>query len=180
MKNNMNLKKQIILICYVVLFVSCGLSVSGCGYRLAGNGTLPTGVNSICVSIFENRSTETGMENQLASDMIYEFTRSGRKVVSDPALADSILTGIVKSVSVETLSYRSNQTSIESRVRVVVDAKLKNKKGEEIWTADGISEDQAYVADSDNQVNGKNKKDALAKLSLRLAENLHHRMTEGF
>jgi outer membrane lipopolysaccharide assembly protein LptE/RlpB len=152
----------------------------GCGYRLSGSGNLPGGVQTICVSIFENKSSEAGIESELTSDVIYEFTRRGRKVLSNQDLSDSVMSGTIKSVSVETVSYKADKTTLESRVRIVVDVALKNRNGDELRSMDNVTADQTYVADSSNDSNGPNKREAIAAVMKRMAENIHNSMTEDF
>ena len=163
-----------------VALVVCAAFISGCGYKLVGGGRLPGGVQTVCVSIFENRSAETGVENQLAGDLNYEFTRNGIKVFGEPSRADALLTGTIKSVSVETASYTGDDVTMESRVTVVVDARLKDKNGQEIWSADNVIEKQTFTAVKDKQANLSNKKDAISKLSRRFAESFYGRLTEDF
>jgi outer membrane lipopolysaccharide assembly protein LptE/RlpB len=152
----------------------------GCGYHLAGSGNLPGGVQTICVSIFENKSSEAGIESELTNDIIYEFTRRGRKVMTNPEQSDSVMKGTIKSISVETASYKADKTTLESRVKIVVDVSLKNSNGDELRSLDNVSADQTYVADSSTDTNGPNKRDAIAKVMKRMAENIHNSMTEDF
>ncbi len=156
------------------------LCVQGCGYKFVGGGNLPAGVKTVSVSLFENRTGETGLENTMANYLNYEFTRNGVKVTSNTARADAVLTGPIKSVTVETVSYRGNETTVESRVTVVVNARLKNKDGVEIWAADNLTERQTYKADPDNITSVNNKRSALVTLCQRLSENFYGRMTEDF
>lgn len=155
--------------------------MAGCGYRLAGGGSLPAGIHTVCISMFENKSTETGIEYQLVSALMTEFTRNGQNVISQPEKAQGILSGVVKSVSVSSVSYASNETTLESRVTVVADVILRNAEGEEIWSADGIVQKQAYATNRDSNVNDdKNRKDALVLVAKRFAETVYGRMTENF
>lgn len=162
------------------LICLCFAPLQGCGYKVVGGGNMPVGVKSVCVSLFENRTAETGLENTIVGSLNYEFTRNGIKAMANPDKADASLTGTIKSVKVETVSYRADQTSIESRVTVVVDARLRNKEGVEIWAVDNISERQTYTTDTDKQTTVRNKKSALATLSQRLAESFYGRLTEDF
>jgi outer membrane lipopolysaccharide assembly protein LptE/RlpB len=162
------------------LICLCLAPLQGCGYKFVGGGNMPAGVKSVCVSLFENRTAETGLERTITGNLNYEFTRNGIKVMANPDKADARLTGTIKAVTVETVSYRGDQTSTESRVTVVVDARLKNKEGVEIWAADNVSERQTYTADTDKQTSVRNKKSALATLSQRLAESFYGRLTEDF
>lgn len=171
-------RRLFVLLFCMVLFCT---AFAGCGYKLAGGGKLPNGVTSLCVTIFENRSTESGIENKLVSDLIYEFTRNGQTIVDDPSKAQGILGGVVKSVSVESVSSASDQTTLESRVIVVADVVLRNAEGEEIWSADNLREKQAYVTNrSDTQGEDQNRREAITKLSRRFAEAVYSRMTENF
>lgn len=163
------------------LIMALWTGMPGCGYKLAGGGALPAGIHTVCISMFENRSSETGIENQLVSDLIYEFTRNGQKVTTKPEKAQGILSGVVKSVSVSSVSYSSEETTLESRVTVVADVVLRNADGEEIWSADGIAQKQAYATDRDDkQADDKKRKDALALVSRRFAETIYGRLTENF
>lgn len=168
--------KVLVLLCLCL----ASFHVQGCGYKFVGGGNMPSGVKSVCVSLFENRTAETGLENTIAGNLNYEFTRNGIKLMANPDKADARLTGTIKSVTVETVSYRGDQTSIESRVIVVVGARLKNKDGVELWASDNVSERQTYATDTDKQTTLRNKKAALATLSQRLAESFYGRLTEDF
>jgi hypothetical protein len=49
--------------------------LSSCGYRFVGSGSFPAGIKSVSIPILENRTSETGMENIITNDLIYEVTR---------------------------------------------------------------------------------------------------------
>ncbi|GAB6094623.1 hypothetical protein JCM14469_08750 [Desulfatiferula olefinivorans] len=155
--------------------------LSACGYRLAGGGALPSNVRTVCVSIFENRSRETGMENRLVDDLMYEFTRNGQKVVGDPGAAQAVLSGTITSVSVDTVSYGADLTSLESRVTLTADVFLRSSTGEELWSVRGLVERQAYgTSRDDSQMGDANRQEALALASRRFAESVYARMTDDF
>lgn len=166
--------------CAAVVLVCALSALFSCGYRFAGGGTLPMGVKTVCVSLFENKTSEAGLENTLASRLNYEFNRNGVRVTANPEKAEARLTGKIRSVSVTTVSYKGDQTTVESRVTMVVDARLKNKEGVDIWAVDNFSESQTYTAAVDKAAAINNKKAALATLVQRLSENFYSRLTEDF
>lgn len=156
-------------------------AVTGCGYRLAGGGTLPAGIHTVCVAIFENRSTETRLENQLVQELTYELSRNGQKVVSDPEKAQAVLSGVITSVSVETASYGSDRTSLESRIIMVASVALKTRNGDELWSVDRLIERQAFATSrDDSQAGSQNRQEALVLVSRRFAESVYARMTDDF
>ena len=158
----------------------CCLTVTACGYRFTGGGDLPAGIQSVSVSMLDNRTTETGLENLITNELVYQFTRSGKATVTDNAKADAQLSGLIKSVRVNTVARSGTLTAVERRVTVTVDLKLTDRDGQAIWAIKDFSANENYEVDTINIITEENKKEALAKLSERLAENAYNRMTEDF
>ena len=156
------------------------LFFSACGYRFTGGGSLPSGITSISIEMFENRTSETGVENIITNDLIYEFTRHEQVVVTGSDKADAILTGVVKSISERTISHKGEYTSDERRVKLKLDLQLTDKSGGVIWSAKDISDNEAYKVSSTKQVTERNKKVAIKRLSKRLAENIYNSLTADF
>ena len=167
-------------IIWIVFAIFCFLAfLSACKYKFAGGGTLPSGINSVCVTILENRTSETGVENTFTNNLIYEFTRNGKFASIDKA--DAILSGVVKSMSIETISRSGAHTSIERRVTITLDLKLTDNDGRIIWSAKGVSGNEAYKVVSDNKLSTEqNRRSAISTLSKRLAEKVYNSLTEDF
>jgi len=163
----------------VVLTLIAGSLFSACSYRFAGGGDLPSSVKKISVSVFENKTAESGIENIITNDLIYEFTRNG-KAVENKDDADAHLTGTIESVSDEAISHRSDQVSLERRVKVVLDLKLIDNDGKIIWTAKGIASDQAFSVLPDKSATENQKRNAIIVLSKRIAEKVYNMLTENF
>lgn len=176
-KNTIILQKCTRVALALVLAVTAGMS---CSYKFSGGGALPGGATSVFISIFENRSSETGIENMITNDLVYEMTRNGQQVVSNSDEGDSVIHGVVKSVSEETATSNVNRASLESRVIVVVDIVMESREGDKIKSLDDVLVKQVYTTDADNQVNLNNRKEALIILSKRLSENVYSRLTEDF
>ena len=163
---------------WVIVF-AC-LFLLSCGYKFSGGGNLPSDIRSVCITILENRTAETGVENIITNDLIYEFTRAGNVVLTDKDKAEAILAGIVQSVRSDTISHRGTHTSLERRVKVVVNLKLTGQDGRTIWSVKDISENEDYVVMPEKSATERNKRDAISELSKRLAENIYNRLTDAF
>ncbi len=163
---------------WAIIFL--GLIISACGYRFAGGGDLPSGVRSIFIKILENRTGETGVENVFTNDLIYEFTRNRKIVLTNSVEADAILTGVIKSMRIRTISRKGSHTPLERRVQVAVDLKLTDPDGSVIWSAKGVSTNEAYSVAPDKHVTEQNRRVAIAALSKRLAEKIYNRLTDDF
>ena len=163
----------------VIFSISAALLFYGCAYRFAGGGDLPGSVKRVSISVLENKTAESGIENIITNDLIYEFTRNG-KVVAKIDDADAYLTGTIESANDEAISHKGGHTSLERRVKVVLGLKLKDRSGNIIWTGKDIAADQAFAVMADKIETEKQKRTAIAVLSKRLAENVYNRLTDNF
>ncbi len=167
--------KNNIWIAFVLLMFS-----SACGYRFAGSGSFPAGIKSVSIPIFENRTSETGMENTLTNALIYEVTRGKKVALTSMDKADALLSGVIKSMSIETISRKSTHSPLERRVTVTVDLKLTDPSGRVIRSVKGVSESEAYDVMPDKPATEQKRRDAISVLSKRLAEKAYNRITADF
>ena len=165
---------------YAWAIILVGWLFSACGYQFSGGGSLPSGVTSVSVEMFQNRTAETGVETIITNDLIYEFTRHEQVVVTGSDKADAILTGVVQSISERTISRTGEYTSDERRVELKLNLKLTNKSGGVIWSAKGVSDDEAYKVMPGKQSTELRKREAIKTLSKRLAEDIFNRLTADF
>jgi len=170
-------KREIV---FFILFLL--ILVSSCSYRFAGSGDFPEGTQSIFIPILENRTSETGLEKLITDDLIYEFTRNRKDVLAGSIDdTDAVLYGIIHSIGIETISRDDPNTSTERSVRLSVDMKLVVPEGRVIWRVIGITADEAYnVLPGNKYKTIQNKREAISKLSQRLAEKIYTRMTDNF
>lgn len=162
-----------------IMFGFCVLTAA-CGYHFAGSGNLPSGVRTIFVEVLRNRTAETGVENIFTNELIYEFTRNNKEMVSKRETAEARLSGVIRSLSTETISRIGRHTTNQERVRVTVDLQLTEADGKIIWSAKGISANQTYDVSSDKQETERNRRTAITALSRRFSENVYQRLTDDF
>jgi outer membrane lipopolysaccharide assembly protein LptE/RlpB len=165
---------------YAWAIILLGPLFSACGYQFSGGGSLPSGVTSVSIEMFKNRTAETGVETIITNDLIYEFTRHEQVIVTGSDKADAILTGVVQSISERTISHTGKYTSDERRVEVNVDLKLTNRSEEVIWSRKSVSDDEAYKVMPGKQSTELRKREAIKTLSKRLAEDIFNRLTADF
>ena len=170
-------KRKII---FFILFLL--ILVSSCGYRFAGSGDFPEGTKSIFIPILENRTSESRLETQVTDDLIYEFTKNRKDILAGSiGDAEAVLYGIIRSISITTISRDDPNTSSERSVKLSVDMKLVVPEGRVIWRAKGITADEAYNVVPDNKYRTlQNSQEAISKASQRLAEKIYTRMTDNF
>jgi len=165
----------------LVLFILCTFFLSACGYRFAGSGNFPAGVESIYIEVFENRSSQIGIERIVTSQVLFEFTRQReRSLTSSPDKADAILKGVIVRINTQTISRIGTAIANEREVTMTVDLRLIKQSGEVIWAAKGLSDRQAYDVEVDKIETDENLDVAIAVLSERMSERIFSRLTDDF
>ena len=156
--------------------------VGSCGYRFAGDVSLPSDVDHIQVTILSNPTSEAGIENIVTAQLIAEFTRRNPgALVSRRADADAVLSGAISSIKIWTVSRRGQQIPNERRVELKVNLKLTTTDGKELWRVRNLSSSEVYPIDQTNALaTEKNKQDAISVLSEKIAEITYDRLTENF
>jgi hypothetical protein len=153
-----------------------------CGYRFAGQGQFPKGVEQIFIETFENKTSKTGIERVVTNQVIFEFTRQREKSLAGSAeTADAVLKGVIKRIRTQTISRVGTEVASEREVVMSIDLKLVNhSKGEVIWSARGISDRQPYDVTDDKVETERNESIALARLAERMSERVFSRLTNDF
>ena len=95
------------------------LAAGGCaGYRIGT--TLPAHLRSISVENFVNESGEPRLETELSRAVLREIQREGQLRLAQPPDAAILLTGTIKSYSLEPMRYDQNRPKSVSEYRVVI------------------------------------------------------------
>src|SRR3989338_3350639 len=95
-------------------------SFAGCGYQIAGRGVhIPEGIRTMAIPVFENKTLEPIVEEELTPVVIREFLRDSRIEVVNRPQAGLALQGSVTSYKESPLSFDQNQNVLEYRITVV-------------------------------------------------------------
>ena len=166
---------------HAAALVLCALLINGCGYRFTGGGDIPGGVSKIHVTIFENRTNETGIEARFTTALIQEILKNRHDLLtSNEAEADAVLSGVIVSAPVEIISRQDRLTSLQRRIFLVVDCSLNDSSGKIIWSAKGLSDSQEYDVSPEKFRTEANKREALTLIAPRLAQLIYQRLTSDF
>jgi hypothetical protein len=153
-----------------------GVMICSCGYRFTGEGDFPSQVQSIFIPVFENRTAETGIENVVTNDFIYEMTRSRKVSVVEREVADAVLLGVITSVNTQTMSRSGTQMPLERRVRMFLDVKLTDRQGKVLWASRGFSDEESFQVSPDKFSTEQRKRIAINTLSKRMAEMVYYQL----
>jgi lipopolysaccharide assembly LptE-like protein len=107
------------------LLILATLSISGCGYALAGRGSfLPEYVKTIGVPAFANRTTVFNLETVVTQKVRSEFIGRGKyKILPQSTDVDALLVGDILSATLTPVSFSTQQ--IASRYALTVAARIE-------------------------------------------------------
>lgn len=169
-------------IAYKLIIALVLLTVCSCGYHFPGGGAFPSGVETIFIGDFENRTSNTGIEVIVANQVIFEFTRRDKNsLAANKEVADAFLSGVITKETIRTISARGQDSANERRVTIWVSFKLTKPDGKVVWVGDNMSDNEAYPVDNnDKEMTERHRDEAIAVLSGRIAERVYNRLTDDF
>ncbi|MCC6544999.1 MAG: LptE family protein [Nitrospirae bacterium] len=159
---------------------------------MAGTGGhLKTGVKSLFIPVFENKTMEPIIEEDLTVAVVREFLKDGRIEVVDKSKADMILKGSVVSYKETPVSFDASYI-VEYRVTVTTHLILQENTplqiGESkgpvpsvnpLWEKD-ITSTAEYKVSSDVMVTRVSKLSALREIARNLSEEAADRVLLGW
>jgi hypothetical protein len=163
------------------------VSLSGCGYSLAGRGSsLPSYVRSIGVPLFINSTPVFDLEQILTQRVRLEFIGRGKyQVVPDATGTDVVLNGEITSVTLQPTAFNEQQQASRYAISVVVKVELKDlKQNKTLYENPGLTFRDEYevsntaTADASSFL-GQNR-DALDRLATDFARSVVSTILEAF
>ncbi|MEW6328274.1 MAG: LptE family protein [Thermodesulfobacteriota bacterium] len=157
------------------------LFISACGYHFSGQGNpFSEDIKTIAIPVFSNQTGETGFENYLTNQLVYEFTSRKRLRVVDIKDADVVLKGKIRSINLPDISFSGTYLGLERKAVVTIEAVLERRDGSVLWQDKDIIREEVYKVESSPLATESNKQAALHKVAADLAEMIHMRIFEDF
>lgn len=96
----------------LVFVISCGI--------YSFKGSLPPHLNSVAVPLFDNRTAEFGVTEEMTDMLIEKLTQDGSLKIMDRSTADVLLEGTIVSISDRAGAFTANETVQDLRIYVTV------------------------------------------------------------
>ena len=154
--------------------------VAACGYQLEGGGYINEDITRVSVTVFNNKSSETGAGITFTNALVEEIIRKTDTRVVDDALADFIIEAQINAITFSTLSRSTTDSVTERRVTASVDLKIRDKNNDVVWSVKNFSSNDEYEVSDDTAVDDTNKSEAIEKIAVRSAERLVSKMLSNF
>jgi hypothetical protein len=147
-------------------------SLTGCGYTFSGMAPieLPQGQTLLCITKFENPTTEPWLEPSLRAEIRDEFTRRGQVKWVSRNEAETLVTIRVIRYSSSSTHKGSNDETVTSAVQLSVAVDMYNAADRTvIWTSGPINVSESFRGDSGEP---KAREDAVRLTAEQIADRL--------
>ena len=144
-----------------IVILAIGLTAS-CGVYTFSPSALG-GIKSTAIPLFENRTSEGGLSEDLTDKLSRAFINDNTLRVVPESRADAIIRGAVVSYEFEAYTFDQNEVVSEYIVRIGTDIGFYEKKNSKaIWEEQGMSSWGIYNSITETEDDGKER--ALNKL----------------
>ena len=123
----------------ILLFSGIIVYFEGCGIYSFSGSAIPPHIKTVAVPLFEDRTTEFGIDQKLTDALIEAVTKDNTLKISDTRESDSVLKGTILRVQDQAGQYDANEEASDFRVNITVtvsfeDVKKRKILWEDTWT----------------------------------------------
>ena len=164
------------VICTTVLMACIAMGgTAGCGYKVRSSaGNLPSGIQSLGIPTFENRTYEFKLEQVITEAVLKEFSlRTKIPVNSHKTGVDAVLLGEIRAINATPVAFGANTFANVFLVTVNVEVKLVRVKDSKVlWENKDFSFHERYQLNPNLEVFFSEESPALDRLSREFAASL--------
>lgn len=146
------------------------ISLSSCGYHLGGlRSNSMKDVETFCVDVFENRTTQAMVSMQMTTALADALQRDGTFRMASPSTCDVRIEGVVKNISTSSLITDPDDSYISSEIglRVFVDYRVIDCRTNKVLTFGTVSEEGSFFNDEAGNI--QSARDAALSYATRKA-----------
>jgi len=153
--------------------------ISHCGYYSFSGSSLPANIRTIAIPMFENRTTEFGVREDITDALINEFTQDNTLKVVDQRSADSIIEGTIINIREQAGAYNQQEQVKEIRIYVNVQAKFEDLKNNKVIWEEQITQWGTYSPDSPSGENST-RQDAIGEAIGKIVTDIFNKTISGW
>ncbi len=152
-----------------------------CGYTMSGQATgLPEEIKTVAITVFENNSLEPNIEAGITRAIIDQFTSDGRLKIVPEKTADSVISGVINSYSIEPLAYDANFDVTAYRNSVSLSFEFNDQLGLGISYSSTVSAQSAYSVSTSMVSTESSRLSALTTIGSTVGRSIVGILLESF
>lgn len=162
-----------------IVFALSLVAIFHCSYYSFSGSSLPSHLRTIAIPMFENRTTEFGVPEDITDALINEFTQDNTLKVVDQRAADSIIEGTIVNIREQAGAYNQQEQVQEIRIYIRIKAKFEDLKKNNIMWEEEITQWGTYSPDSPSGENST-RQDAIAEAISKIVTDILNRTISGW
>ncbi len=154
------------------------LAAGGCSY--SPNPTaFPTHLSTIAVPVFQNKTTQPALEEQVTQAVVDRFIKNSRLRVVGEDQADLVVSGAIVTYKNAVFGFNAREQAQEYQVIVTLSVTAKDRvKNRELWKDDNLTRTANYFVVATGGQPAKTEADGRADAIDKLAEGILNRTVE--
>jgi hypothetical protein len=133
---------------FALAFVVVAMTVSGCGYALAGRGSfLPADIRTVGIPLLENRTSIQLIDQRITEKVRTEFISRGKyRIVTASGGVDAVLSGAITGFVSQPVGL-DQQLASASRYRFTVTMRVQftdSRNGDVLWSNEALTFSEEY------------------------------------
>ena len=155
------------------------LVLGSCGYHVGGlRNAAMKNVETVCVDMFENRTTQSMVSMQMTTALADALQRDGTFRLASPQSCDVRIEGIVKNITASSLITNPDDSYISSEIglRVYVEYKVIDCRTNKVLDTGTVDEEGSFFNDAAGNI--QTARDAAISYATRkVATSIVNRLT---
>ncbi len=151
-----------------------------CAYYSFSGSTLPSYIRTVAVPMFENKTSEFGVPEDMTDAIISRFTQDNTLKVVDQRTADSIVLGSIANVREQAGAYNTKEKVNEIRIYITVKAKFEDLKKHQLIWEETITQWGTYNPDLPAGTEGSTRQDGISQAVGKIVEDIFNKTISGW
>jgi Lipopolysaccharide-assembly len=168
------------VMCMVILAMVASVGLAGCS-DVALRPGLPDYMSNLSIPVFQNRTAQPEIENEITQEVNQGFLVDGRMELTDSDKANAILEGTIIQYLLEPLLLDVHNTPQQYKMRIILRLSLKDTKaGQSLWSEDAFEESTTYYVANNLSITPEDEQTARRRLVKQLSQRIVSKVIEGF
>ena len=156
------------------------LPAAGCSYS-PNPGLFPSHLKTIAVPVFQNRTTQPALEEEITQAVVTRFIRDSKLRVVAEDQADLVITGAVSEYRNSVFGFNAQEKAQEYQVSITLVATARDRiKNRELWKDDHLTRTANYFVTATPGQLPQTEADARAIAIDKLVDAILNRTVENW
>jgi ABC-type uncharacterized transport system auxiliary subunit len=142
-----------------------------CGIYSFSGASLPPHLKTVAIPLFDNRTPEFGVDQQLTDALVEAVTEDNTLKISDPSAADCVLRGTLMRIEDRAGQYTEQEQASTYRVTVSVQVAFEDLRKRQVLWENTFNQYGSYT---------ENRDDGIAEALDKLTSDIVNKMVSNW